>query len=44
MPFRQAINDADARVRIQTAIDALGNVQKSLEDDVLPLLNKWQVN
>ncbi len=44
MPFRQAINDAEARVRIQAAIDALAVVQTSLENDVLTLLNKWQVN
>jgi predicted lipoprotein len=44
LPFRQAIKDADARVRIQTAIDALSIVQASFTDDVLPLLSKWQVN
>lgn len=42
MPFRQAINDADGRVRIQTAIDALSTLQTSLESDVLTLLQEWQ--
>ncbi len=41
LPFRQAINNADARVRIQAAIDALGVLQTSLESDVLTLLKKW---
>ena len=44
LPFRQAIKDVNARVRIQTAIDALSIVQASLTNDVLPLLSKWQVN
>ncbi|QFU24311.1 iron-regulated protein A precursor [Shewanella eurypsychrophilus] len=43
MPFRQAILDADARVRVQTAIDALSKLQASLETDILPLLNEWKV-
>jgi predicted lipoprotein len=43
LPFRQAINDADARVRIQTAIDSLTVLQASLENDVLLLLNEWNV-
>lgn len=43
MPFRQAIADADGRVKIQTAIDALSKLQASLTDEVLPLLNKWKV-
>jgi predicted lipoprotein len=43
LPFRQAINDADARVRIQTAIDSLSVLQTSLENDVLLLLNEWNV-
>jgi putative iron-regulated protein len=43
LPFRQAINDTDARVRIQAAIDALATLQTSLENDVLTLLNKWDV-
>jgi predicted lipoprotein len=43
LPFRQAIGDADARVRIQTAIDSLTLLQASLENDVLPLLNEWNV-
>lgn len=43
MPFRQAIADADGRVRVQTAVDALTKLQSSLEADVLPLLNKWKV-
>jgi len=42
LPFRQAISDADARVRIQAAIDALSVLQTSLENDVLTLLNEWQ--
>ncbi|SEL45375.1 Predicted lipoprotein [Colwellia chukchiensis] len=42
LPFRQAINDADARIKIQAAIDALSLVQTSFEADVLPLLTKWQ--
>jgi predicted lipoprotein len=42
LPFRQAINDADARVRIQAAIDALTTLQTSLENDVLTLLTDWQ--
>lgn len=42
LPFRQAINNADARVRIQAAIDALSTLQSSLEDDVLTLLKQWQ--
>lgn len=41
LPFRQAIDDADARVRIQTAIDSLTTLQTSLENDVLLLLNSW---
>lgn len=41
LPFRQAINDVAARVRIQAAIDALGILQTSLESDVLILLNNW---
>jgi predicted lipoprotein len=43
LPFRQAISDTDARVRIQAAIDALATLQSSLENDVLTLLNKWDV-
>jgi putative iron-regulated protein len=43
LPFRQAISDTDARVRIQAAIDALATLQASLENDVLTLLNKWDV-
>lgn len=42
MPFRQAINDADGRVRIQAAIDALSTLQTSLENDVLTKLQTWQ--
>lgn len=42
LPFRQAINNSDARVRIQTAIDALTTLQTSLENDVLTLLQQWQ--
>ncbi|WP_040571553.1 imelysin family protein [Shewanella benthica] len=43
MPFRQAIADADGRVKIQTAIDALSKLQASLTDEVLPLLKNWKV-
>ena len=43
LPFRQAINDADARVLIQTAVDSLSVLQTSLENDVLLLLNEWNV-
>lgn len=42
LPFRQAINDADGRVRIQAAIDALTTLQTSLESDVLPLLTRFK--
>ena len=42
LPFRQAINNADARVRTQTAIDALTKLQTSLENNVLTLLQQWQ--
>jgi len=42
LPFRQAINDVDGRVRIQTAIDALSTLQTSLENDVLTKLQEWQ--
>ena len=42
LPFRQAINDADARVRIQTAIDTLTTLQTSLENDVLTQLKEWK--
>lgn len=41
LPFREAIKDAQARVRIQAAIDALFILQTSLLDDVKPLLNRW---
>ena len=43
LPFRQAISDTDGRVRIQAAIDALATLQASLENDVLTLLNDWDV-
>ncbi len=43
LPFRQAINDADARVRIQAAIDALSLLEASLTNDVLTLLNDWDI-
>lgn len=43
MPFRQAISDEDGRVRIQTAIDALTTLQNSLNNDVVPLLDKWDI-
>jgi len=42
LPFRQAIKDENARLRVQTAIDSLAIVQASLTNDVLPLLHKWQ--
>lgn len=42
LPFRQAIKNDDARVRVQIAIDALAIVQTSLTNDVLPLLHQWQ--
>lgn len=42
MPFRQAISDAEARIRIQNAIDALTTLQASLENDVLTKLQTWQ--
>ncbi|MEI6896930.1 MAG: imelysin family protein [Psychromonas sp.] len=42
LPFRQAISNSDARIRIQVAIDALNTLQASLENDVLTLLNEWQ--
>ncbi|MDO6488110.1 imelysin family protein [Colwellia sp. 6_MG-2023] len=42
LPFRQAINDADARVRIQAAIDTLSTLQTSFENDVLTKLQDWQ--
>lgn len=41
LPFRQTINNADARVRIQTAIDALLILETSLENDVLTQLKEW---
>jgi putative iron-regulated protein len=44
LPFRQAINDADARLRIQSAIESLSLVQTSFERDVLPLLTQWHAN
>lgn len=44
LPFRQAINDADARISIQNAINALSIVQTSFESDVLPLLTRWQAS
>ncbi|MBA6339528.1 iron-regulated protein A precursor [Colwellia sp. MB02u-10] len=44
LPFRQAINDADARLRIQGAIESLSLVQTSFERDVLPLLAQWHAN
>jgi len=42
LPFRQAINDVEARARIQVAIDALSTLQASLENDVLTKLQTWQ--
>lgn len=44
LPFRQAIKNADARVRIQAAIDALTKVKTSLENDVLTLTKKWDAS
>lgn len=43
LPFRQAINDADGRIRIQAAIDALSTLQTSLENDVLTQLKEWEL-
>lgn len=43
LPFRQAISNADARVRIQAAVDALVLLEASLENDVLTLLKKWDL-
>jgi len=45
MPFRQAIANSEARLRIQAAIDALAIVQTSLENDVLTLVssNEWKI-
>ncbi len=42
MPFRVAIADASGRVRIQAAIDALHTLLESLNNDVLPLLDRWE--
>jgi len=42
MPFRTAIDDAQGRVRIQAAIDSLHTLYDSLQNDVLPLLNRWE--
>lgn len=44
MPFRQAILDVDARVRIQASIDALSVLQASLEGDVTALISDWNAN
>lgn len=41
MPFRQAILDAEGRKRVQTAVDSLTTLQSSFEQDVKPLLSKW---
>lgn len=41
MPFRAAISDESARVRIQTAVDSLAVLQTSLETDVVSLVGKW---
>lgn len=41
MPFRSAISDETARVRIQTAIDSLAILQASLETDVVALVANW---
>ncbi|QLE86766.1 MULTISPECIES: imelysin family protein [Shewanella] len=43
MPFRQAILDEAGRERVQTAVDALTTLQTTLESDVLPLLQDWNV-
>ncbi|WP_462178998.1 imelysin family protein [Pseudoalteromonas gelatinilytica] len=43
MPFRQAIKDDAGRVRIQTAIDALGELQATLEEEVVPLIKEWNL-
>lgn len=42
MPFRQAIQDTEGRVRVQKAVDALSKLQASLQNEVLPLLQEWQ--
>lgn len=42
LPFRQAINDPEARERIQESIDALSTLQASLENDLLTQLQEWQ--
>ncbi|QYJ86854.1 iron-regulated protein A precursor [Shewanella mesophila] len=42
MPFRQAIQDTEGRVRVQKAVDALSKLQTSLQNEVLPLLQEWQ--
>lgn len=41
MPFRMAISDENARVRIQAAVDSLAVLQTSLEADVVALVGKW---
>lgn len=41
MPFRQAILDADGRVRIEQAVSALTTLQTTLEAEVVPLLGQW---
>jgi len=41
MPFRVAISDEQARVRIQTSVDSLAVLQASLETDVVALLGTW---
>lgn len=43
MPFRQAIKDDAGRERVQAAIDALTTLQTTLEDEVIPLLNEWNL-
>ncbi len=40
IPFRQAILDAGARVRIQFAIDDLNNLRTLIEEQVLPIVEK----
>ncbi|WP_133407202.1 imelysin family protein [Parashewanella tropica] len=41
MPFRQAIKDVEGRKRVKTAVDSLAALKASLENDVVPLIKKW---
>ncbi|MDH5517567.1 MAG: iron-regulated protein A precursor [Gammaproteobacteria bacterium] len=44
IPFRDAINDPAGRVRISTAINALGVLQSSLQNEVISLLSVTDFN